>query len=104
PAQLWRGDDVGSGHEGNFIVGSLHDVDELVLEIAKLAGAAVIAEDVADREAEINPAQEANVTNVLDRALAGHRQNSQLVSVIEDCGDIIAVCREDEARIAGHER
>src|SRR5262249_49128057 len=31
-------------------------------------------------------------------------QNSQLVSVIEHCGEIIAVCREDEARVPGYER
>src|SRR5262249_8088831 len=76
----------------------------LVLEIAKLAGAAVMAEDVADRESEIDPAQEANIKNVLDRALADHRQNSQLISIIEHRGKITAVCGEDEVGVPGHER
>src|SRR5262245_29890073 len=88
----------------NFIVGDLHDVDELVLEIAKLTGAAIMAEDIADCESEIDPSQEANITNVLHCALAHHRQNSQLVSIIEYRGEISAVCREDEVRVSGHQR
>src|SRR5262249_40693447 len=73
-------------------------------EIAEFAGSAIMAEDIGDCESEINPAQETNITNVLNSALADHRHNSQLVSIIEDRGEIITVCREDEARISGHER
>src|SRR5206468_3392480 len=62
-AQLFERGDVRAGHDMNFIVGNLRDIDELVLEIAELAAAPKMAEDVADRESEIDPAQEANVTN-----------------------------------------
>src|SRR5262249_50105512 len=34
-AQLLERGDVGASHEVNFIVGNLHDVDELVLEVAE---------------------------------------------------------------------
>src|SRR5207248_2259451 len=103
-AQLFERSDIRAGHDMNFIVGNLRDVDELILEIAELAAAPKMAEDVADRESEIDLAQEANVTNVLDRTLADHRQDSQLVSVIEHRGEITAVGREDEVWGSGHER
>jgi acyl-CoA reductase-like NAD-dependent aldehyde dehydrogenase len=80
----------------NFIIGDPADINDFVGEVADLAGAAKVAQDIRDREAEIDAAQEPDIADVLEPAFGGYRQEFQLVAVVEDCGEIIGERAEDE--------
>src|SRR5580704_17302345 len=84
-----------------MVVGDPGYVHNLVGEFANLAAATIIPEKIGRREAEINALQEANIANVLKRALADHRHNSHLVAIVQHRGEIVAELAEDKARISG---
>jgi len=85
----------------NFVIGDLGDINNLVGEVADLAGAAEVAQDIRDREAKIDSFQEPDIADVLEPAFGGYRQEFQLVAVVEDGGEIIGERAEDEVWGAG---
>ncbi len=84
---LDRGDaGIRTDDEMHLLVVELGDVDNLVVDVADLARAAEGVQQIRLRDAEIDALEEANVADVLAAAFADHRQDAEIVAVIEHRG------------------
>ena len=89
----------------HFLIIETRDVAHPVLDIlADFAGLVEVAQDVRLGDAHVDAAQIENVLHILPAALADHRQDAQVVAVVEHCGDVVGDAEIGAVRIAGDQR
>ncbi len=74
----------------HFLVVELGDVDDLFVEIADLARAAECIQQIRLRNAKIDALEETDVADVLAAALADHRQDTEIVAVVEHRREVVS--------------
>ena len=95
---------VGAHDDVHFLIEQFRDVDDLVVDIADFVGLAKFVENDRLGDPQIDPLKEADVADILPAAFADHRQDPEVVTVVENGGQIVGDIQIGAVRIAGHDR
>jgi hypothetical protein len=68
----------------HFLIEELGDVDDLVVDIAKLAACPELGQDRGHRDPKVDALEVAHVADVLLAAPPDHREDAEIVAAIEN--------------------